>query len=190
MLVEFQHMGFRKNTIPVVSVNTQQMSTEILSVAGVTARLSPLALHIYAKDFLRAGVSLEAPSAPFSPVHYYLLARAVELALKAFLSAKGKSLRELAGRNFRHSLVKLLHGAESRGLTAIVPLDSKHVEEIRRADRYYTEKVFEYPAISKAVEGYPGRPDLVVLRSVAELLVARIEALCLDASLGSGATVN
>ncbi len=47
MLVEFQHMGFRKNTISVVSVNTQQMSTEILSVAGVTARLSPLALHIY-----------------------------------------------------------------------------------------------------------------------------------------------
>jgi len=61
------------------------------------------------------------------------------------------------------------------------PLDSKHVEEIRRADRYYSEKVFEYPAKSKAVEGYPGLPDLVVLRSVAELLVTRIEALCLDA---------
>jgi hypothetical protein len=91
-------------------------------------------------------------------------------------------LRELAGRNFRHSLVKLLHGAESRGLTVIVPLDSKHVEEIHRADRYYSEKVFEYPAISKAVEGYPGLPDLVVLRSVAELLVAHIETLCLDAS--------
>jgi len=133
---------------------------------------------------------LEAPSAPFSPVRYYLLARAVELALKAFLSAKGISLRELAGRNFRHSLVKLLHGAQSRGLTTIVPLDSKHVEEIRRADRYYSEKVFEYPAISKAVEGYPGRPDLVVLRSVAELLVTRIEAALPRCLLGSGATVN
>ena len=61
-------------------------------------------------------------------------------------------------------------------------LGSEHVEEIQRADKYYSEKVFEYPAISEAIEGYPQKPNLVVLRSAAELLVIRLEALCLDAA--------
>lgn len=52
-----------------------------------------------------------------STVQHYLLARAVELALKAFLSANGITLEELAGRNYRHSLVKLLRAAENRGIT-------------------------------------------------------------------------
>jgi len=153
---------------------------ERISIAGATARLSPLALHKYAKDFLRAGISLEASCVPFSPVQYYLLARAVELALKAFLSANGITLKELAG--YGHSLVKLLRAAENRGITADVSLGSEHVEEIQRADNYYSEKVYEYPAIWEAIEGYPQNPNLVVLRSAAELLVIRLEALCLDAA--------
>ena len=155
---------------------------EKISIAGATARLSPLALHTYAKDFLRAGISLEASCVRFSPAQHYLLARAVELALKAFLSANGITLKELAGRNYGHSLVKLLRAAENRGITAHVFLGSEHFEEIQRADKYYSEKVFEYPAISEAIEGYPQKPNLVVLRSAAELLVIRLEALCLDAA--------
>jgi hypothetical protein len=77
---------------------------ERISIAGATARLSPLTLHTYAKDFLRAGISLKASGVPFSPVKLYLLARAVELALKAFLSADGISLKELAGKNYRTAL--------------------------------------------------------------------------------------
>jgi len=154
---------------------------ERISIAGVTARLSPLALHTYAEDFLRAGVSLEASDVPFSPVQHYLLARAVELALKAFLSAHGITLKELAGRSYGHSLAKLLRAAESHGITAEVSLGSEHVEEIQHADKYYSEKVFEYPVISEAIKGYPQKPNLVVLRSAAELLVTGIEALCLSA---------
>src|SRR5207247_6397193 len=41
---------------------------------------------------------------------------------------------------------------------------------------YYSEKVFEYPAISEAIEGYPQKPNLVVLRSAAELLVIRLQS--------------
>jgi hypothetical protein len=165
-------------------VNNKIMHTNIerISIAGATARLSPLALHTYAKDFLRAGISLEASGVPFSPVQYYLLARAVELALKAFLSANGITLKKLAGRNYGHSLMKLLRAAENRGITADVSLGSEHVEEIQRADKYYSEKVFEYPAISEAIKGYPQKPNLVILCSAAELLVTRIEALCLSAA--------
>ena len=154
---------------------------ERISIAGATARLSPLALHKYAKDFLRAGISLEASGVPFSPVQYYLLAHSVELALKAFLSANGITLEELA-RNYGHSLMKLLRAAENRGITADVSLCSEHIEEIQHADKYYSEKVFEYPAISEAIKGYPQKPNLVILCSAAELLVTRIEALCLSAA--------
>lgn len=166
-----------------VSVSPEQVNKKIESirVAGVTARISPIGLHIYAKDFLQAAVSLDVASTPFSPVRGYLLAHAVELGLKAFLSAKGTSLEELA-KKYGHSLKKLLCEAESLGMTANVPFTAKHVDEIRRANEYYDEKVFEYPALPEAVKGYRRMPDLEVLRSAAELLVTRIEALCLDAS--------
>ena len=162
-----------------MKINTQ---IERISIAGATARLSPVGFHVYAKDFLRAGVSLEELNNRFSPVQYYLLARAVELALKAFLSAKGLTLRELASRKYRHDLTKLLETAEGYGLASTVPLEPRHLREIRRAKKYYSEKVFEYPAIFEAINAYPHTPDLDLLRGAAEILVKRTELLCLEAS--------
>ena len=105
----------------------------------------------------------------------------MELALKAFLSANGITLKELAGRKYGHNLGS--KHVEIRGDAAKFGGTKKlHNEEIARADKYYSEKVFEYPAISEAIEGYPQKPNLVVLRSAAELLVIRLEALCLDAA--------
>ena len=64
----------------------------------------------------------------------------------------------------------------------VVSVGSEHVEEIQRADKYYSEEAFEYPAISEAINGYPQKPNLVILCSAAGLIVTRIEALCLSAA--------
>jgi len=103
----------------------------------------------------------------------------VELALKAFLSANGITLKELAGRKYGHSLGS--KHVEIRGDAAKFGGTKKlHNEEIARADKYYSEKVFEYPAISEAIKAYPRKPILAGLCSAAKLLVTCIEALCLS----------
>ena len=103
----------------------------------------------------------------------------MELALKAFLSANGITLKELAGRKYGHSLGS--KHVEIRGDAAKFGGTKKlHNEEIARADKYYSEKVFEYPAISEAIKAYPRKPNLAVLCSAAKLLVTCIEALCLS----------
>ena len=158
------------------------MGEVIVKLEPVTCLISPLALNHYAKDFLRAGSSLEElPSGTFSPVQHYLFARANELALKAFLRASGLSLKLLATKEYGHNLARLLSEAESRDLLAAVSLKPEHCAEIRRADEYYSEKLFEYPNLGEMLKGYPEKPDPALLRNAAEVLVGELEAVCLDA---------
>lgn len=156
--------------------------------APVTVYLTPYAFLVYAKDFLRAGVSLEPQSVPFSPVQNYLFARAVELALKAFLLTSRDNhgvimtVEELRLK-YSHRLNRLLAKAEGRGLLTRVPLTPEHCNEILTAHKYYGQKVFEYPRIIEALNGYPHKPSPDVLRAAAELLVANLETICLNAKL-------
>jgi hypothetical protein len=65
-----------------------------------------------AKDFLRAGKSLEqSQDLSGGAVQLYLLSHSVELALKAFLCAKNISVAALR-RHYGHDLIKLLDQAE------------------------------------------------------------------------------
>jgi len=50
--------------------------------------INPLGFHRYASEFLRAAQDFRMNDG-FSPVPYYLVCRSIELALKAFLLAKG-----------------------------------------------------------------------------------------------------
>jgi hypothetical protein len=84
----------------------------------------------------------------------------------------------------------LLAKAEGRGLLTCVPLTPEHCKEILTAHKYYGEKVFEYPAVEPrrtsiidALKGYPHKPSPEVLREAAELLVANLETICLNAKL-------
>jgi hypothetical protein len=148
--------------------------------APVSARIIPFAYHHYAKDFLRAGVSLEHQSKSFSPVQYYLFAHAIELALKAFLLARSMTVQELRAREYGHKLDELLTESVGRGLLDHVALTPEQRNEIRLAQKYYWgkgERVFEYPKIVEALNGYPGKPNPVVLCQAAQLLLAKLESL-------------
>jgi hypothetical protein len=58
--------------------------------------------------------------------------------------------------------------AQSLDLSGRVPLDEAASDTIELAARLYGEKLFEYPAIGKAVKAYPGRPGFEAILAVAE----------------------
>jgi hypothetical protein len=155
---------------------------ESVSVLGAVARLSPLAFHRYATDFLRATEAVEPSDHPFSPVASYLASRTIELALKAFLSARGYTFEQLAREPLGHHLDALLREAQQNGLSEHVRLDDASVAEVVSASRYYSEKVLEYPSVWEALNGYPDKPQPFVLLRTARTLVLGLEKPCLDAT--------
>jgi HEPN domain-containing protein len=155
---------------------------ENLSIFGTFARMGRLGLYMYASDFLSVAKVAAPPKVKFVPARTFLACRALELALKAFLSLKGRPLEQLAGGEFGHDLENLLAGAEREGLSDLVSLEEPQLAEIRRASKYYSEKVFEYPALGEAVQGYPYNPDINLLLDAASAMVAVLEEPCLHAS--------
>ena len=154
---------------------------ENLSVFGTFVRMGPLALHMYAADFLSIATGAAPPQVPFAPARTYLVCHALELVLKAFLSLRGQPLERLAGGEYGHDLEKLLAAAVHQGLLELVVLEERHLIEIRRASKYYFEKVFEYPAVGEAPFGYPHNPDTGPLLEAAKAMVLALEVPCRDA---------
>jgi hypothetical protein len=171
-------MSQRKRTPTPAKKHSQ---IENVSVFGATARMGPLGLHMYAADFLSVAVAAATPQVPFAPARTYLACRALELVLKAFLSLKGQPLEQLAGGEYGHDLEKLLAAAVQQGLLDLVVIEERALIEIRRASKYYSEKVFEYPALGEAVFGYPHNPDIEPLLEAAKAMVVALEVPCLNA---------
>lgn len=73
-----------------ISAAKQHAQIEQISIAGLTARMGPIGLHMYANSFLKAAQALPPPSVPFEPVRFFLVCRSIELVLKAFLSSKAR----------------------------------------------------------------------------------------------------
>jgi len=133
-------------------------------------------LHVYAVDFQALSKSLSS-SQGFLATRYYVVCHAIELALKAFLSHNRVPTSDLA-LTYRHDLKALLKKAEALGLPRFVALTNAKQTEIRRASHYYTRKMFEYPSLLEALDGYPHKPDVEVLESAAEVLIAGLYRPC------------
>jgi hypothetical protein len=159
----------------------QHAKIENFELFGMTVRMAPPGLWFYADSYLSAAkaVPLPATTDQFDPARVFLVLRALELALKAFLSLKGRSLAKLAGGPFGHDLASLLARAEQDGLLDIVPLQPDQREEIQRASMYYKGKVFEYPALTEAIRAYPDRPkNMDALLGAATSLVSALDQPC------------
>jgi len=159
------------------------MGNYVLKAESGVLYISPLGFHRYASEFLRATQSFKITDS-FSPVPYYLICRSMELALKAFLLAKGVPERTLKGRTLGHNLEKGLKKAVSLGLDKVVSITPQHKEELKKANNYYASKGFEYFKIAKTATGYPDLPNLRVLSDLASLLVTKLKPLCLQATDG------
>ena len=141
--------------------------------------LSPLGFHRYASEFLRAADSFKCGDG-FSPVAYYLRCHAIELALKAFLLAKGFPKNDLKFK-LKHNLNRALNRATEQGLQCEVEIKPKEKKEIKKANVYYMGKGFEYFQVRKWAKGYPELPDLKVLADVSSRLVSELEDVCMRA---------
>jgi hypothetical protein len=159
------------------------MGNVVIKAPPMVLNISPLGFHRYAAEFLRAAHDFQG-NGGFSPVPYYLFCRSTELALKAFLLAKGIPKKSLKERNLGHDLEKVLKKAISMGLAEVISISPRHMEELRKANNYYASKGFEYFEVIKAATGHQNLPDLPILSDLASLLVSKLEPICLQATDG------
>jgi hypothetical protein len=84
-----------------------------------------------AREFIDAVELLHGRSSNDSLPCYFMLGRAIELSLKAFLTLRGMKPWTLSSRDYGHDLVALLERSIARGLYSrlqLAPLDSKSVD--------------------------------------------------------------
>jgi hypothetical protein len=162
------------------------MSTKntVITPPSGTSKISPLGFHRYASEFAKsAQEARNALGSLFSPVSYYLYCHSLELALKAFLLAKGVEITELPQKKtLGHDLLKILHRAKMLDLEASVPLPAHWQTELQKANSYYLppDKGFEYFGVERAVRGYPDLPSLDVLEEIVTTLLAKLERVCAE----------
>ena len=164
-----------------VSAAKRFAQIERISIAGITERMGPLGLHMYAEAYLNAARSLPLPTVPFDPVRPFLVCHSIELGLKAFLLLQGSAMLELADGSYGHNLEAILQKADEKHLGASVTLTKSQRAEIHRASLYYVGKVFEYPAVGEAMSGYPSMPAIDTLFEVAAMLVDSLRQPCREA---------
>jgi hypothetical protein len=113
-----------------------------LQVSDIVMRVDGHWLRNYAGDFLNAAKHFVPPSNRFSPVQYYLVCHSIELSLKAFLFSAG--FNKAARKSLNHNLETAINEAEANGLSAHLQVSAKERDLIRRANRLYPKKEFEY----------------------------------------------
>lgn len=143
-----------------------------------TPHLGSLSFCAYAVEYLDAALAIQATDRSFKPAQCYLACHAIELALSAYLMLQGNSIDRL-GRN-RHTLDLwgLLKDAESRGLGQLARLTQVQRKQIRKANRYYSELVFQYPAVTEALRRHPDAPDARTLLAASTILVKSVQVSC------------
>lgn len=82
----------------------------------------------------------------------FLVGQSIELALKAYLVAKGVPLRDLR-TEYGHELHKSLRKAKELGLLTVVPLDTADTDAIELLDAIYSTKELQY--IQTGFRTYP-----------------------------------
>jgi len=154
------------------------MTVQRVRPIGFDANLSPFAFQHYAKDFYAAYTN-HKHGPTFSPARFFLLARSIELAAKALHVAQGCEPR---------ALFQMDHDLEAACEPAVlsaysVSLSAAEQEELRKANRYYEGKGFEYfwfdlPGVpiaragaQQALSGWPDLPEEALLESLLQKLL-------------------
>jgi hypothetical protein len=137
---------------------------------------TPLGFHLYASQFLTAAQVVDQD--PFSPVRNYLLSRAIELGIKAFLLSRGDSVLTLKSKTLGHDLAHLLARARNRDFDAIVGPTAEEIAAVDTVNRYYKDKVFEYFQQPKDLQSYPDLLSPEILPAFIARLLERIHIEC------------
>jgi hypothetical protein len=140
------------------------MTHYIRDVSIGYVNLSPEAFHMWAKHYYKCKQDFKSPDR-FSPVPYFLLCRSIELEIKS-RHLQNKNRKEVKDK-FRHNLVKAYKALDDKHKA----LDGKELEVLKKADKIYSSKGFEYFDPEHALKGYSNFPNLVSLDAVTKKLI-------------------
>jgi hypothetical protein len=140
--------------------------------------ISPFAFHLYAEQYLAAAKGVP-PHEGFSPVPYNLYGIAIELALKAFLLAKGMTTKELEKKNtLGHNLEALLNCSEERGLREYIDVSAEVRSHFLLINDYYWKRHLVYFDLPRALKGSSDLPSLPILDRFLSNLLNSTKSLC------------
>jgi len=143
--------------------------------------LSPLGLlnrgHRFLESAITLGGSRSDAYAQFHPVPHYLIGHAIELLLKAYLSAEGTPERRL--RKLNHDLDELLRSADDAGLGAHVSLSVTDRGSVEFLNTHYSTKQLEYTTLSAGETRLVSYQELPHLEEVASKLYDGLRGHCL-----------
>lgn len=129
----------------------------IPSGAPLTGHLSPIILTQLGREFLEAARREAALKNQISLPAYFLVARSIELGIKAFLVLKGHSEAQL--KAIGHDLESALEEARRHGFDSLVSPSQDHKAALEILNLYYKSKDLEYT--QTGYKSYP-RHDLLV----------------------------
>jgi hypothetical protein len=134
--------------------------------AKFTGNLSPVNFRNHAREFLEAGErEAQIRSPEVSIPAYFLLGRALELALKSFLLLHGWMEADL--RKVGHDLEAALREALGAGVADMVEISEEESEAIAALNIYYASKDLEY--VKTGAKSYPDHQVLTrVCRRIVE----------------------
>jgi hypothetical protein len=144
-------------------------------------RATPAGFMLDAVDFLRAAELLLNRAEAVSLPVYFLFARSMELALKAFLLHAGVTSAQLAKRGLGHNLEALLAQAEERGLSTHVSLLSPERGMVELLGREYAGTRLGY----RLTGGTYYLPPIDHTENIARQLVGGLKELCNGSSANS-----
>lgn len=131
---------------------------------GIDANLAPDAFAKWANHYLQCELDYSLDC--FSPVRYFLLCRAIELAIKSIhLNRIGQPEVKAT---YGHNLLKAYQGLPNEYLT----LTEEEQDFLSNASAIYDGKEFEYFSPEDSLTGYQRFPDIEALRAITRKIVA------------------
>lgn len=149
------------------------------------SRTTAFGLWRFANDYLDAARLVGAERRhEISAPHYFLLGHGTELALKAFLLAKGFPVMELK-RTVSHDLKLALDKSKELGLLQVVEILPDEEHSLILLNQTYQSKQHEY-----LVTGYRQVPQPALIISLVEKVLKASRQLCLHATIRQVRDVN
>jgi hypothetical protein len=151
-----------------------------MQIFSEEGRTTSLGLLNYAKEYLKAYEILQKENSIkwISPVRLYLFCHGLELALKAFLKNKKKTIAEI--KKMGHDLQKIKKESKEMQDDKLNALTDHDWAVISILNQYYKKKDYEY--IFTGAKQYPSEKDLNKTYSKVQRFIQLINQDCSDSN--------
>jgi HEPN domain-containing protein len=164
------------------AIPVEDSGPQVVTPGTANVRMGPLGFHIRANDFFELAEVGRAKGRRYVPVAALLYCRSVELALKAYLLARGQTLDQVA--RLGHDLEMLLVEAYARGLDVVAALTEGERRVVLDMHGHYQSSKLAYFDLFETISGSLFTLPLDDFASVASKLLAGVERGCYESAHG------